>query len=198
MLKFYPSCMRTIVETKNTQSPVNIKHYIWKKLFRINAKAYWPTHYTSMVTSAENILIGVDTAPGIMPGCYIQGGGKIKIGDYTQIAPNVGIISANHDVLDSRRHIESLVDIGKYCWIGMNSVVLPGVTLGDFTIVGAGSIVTKSFPEGYCVLAGNPAKKIKDLDKNNCLEFTNEHEYVGFIRKDIFYREKKKYFKGNE
>ena len=46
----------------------------------------------------------------------------------------------------------------------MNSVVLPGVKLGDHTVVGAGSIVTKSFPEGYCVIAGNPAKMIKKIN----------------------------------
>jgi acetyltransferase-like isoleucine patch superfamily enzyme len=45
----------------------------------------------------------------------------------------------------------------------MNSVILPGVELGPHTIVGAGSIVTKSFPEGNCIIVGNPAKKIKDL-----------------------------------
>lgn len=43
----------------------------------------------------------------------------------------------------------------------MNSVILPGVVLGEHTVVGAGSIVTKSFSEGYCVIAGNPAKIIK-------------------------------------
>lgn len=48
--------------------------------------------------------------------------------------------------------------------IKMNSVVLPGVTFGPKTIVGAGSVVTKSFPEGQCVIAGNPARVIKRLD----------------------------------
>ena len=56
------------------------------------------------------------------------------------------------------------VIIGEKCWIGMNCVVLPGVTLGDHTIVGAGAVVTKSFKDGYCVIAGNPAKKIKDIE----------------------------------
>ena len=45
----------------------------------------------------------------------------------------------------------------------MNSVLLPGVELGDHTVVGAGTIVTKGFPEGYCVLVGNPARKIKKI-----------------------------------
>lgn len=56
--------------------------------------------------------------------------------------------------------------IGRNCWIGMNAVILPGVKLGDYTIVGAGAVVTHSFPEGYCVIGGVPAKKIKDLDKD--------------------------------
>lgn len=47
--------------------------------------------------------------------------------------------------------------------MGMNAVILPGVTLGPHTSVGAGAVVTKSFPEGYCIVAGIPAKKIKEV-----------------------------------
>lgn len=77
---------------------------------------------------------------------------------------NVGIIAANHDFydLDSHQPGQDVV-LGEKCWIGMNSVLLPGVVLGTHTIVGAGSVVTKSFPCGNCIIAGNPAKKIKDL-----------------------------------
>ncbi|MEQ1824103.1 MAG: DapH/DapD/GlmU-related protein, partial [Fimbriimonadaceae bacterium] len=49
------------------------------------------------------------------------------------------------------------------CWIGMNAVVLPGVTLGDRTVVAAGAVVTKSFPEGWCIVAGVPAKLLRSL-----------------------------------
>ena len=52
----------------------------------------------------------------------------------------------------------------------MNAVILPGVTLGDHTIVGAGSIVTKSFPEGYVVIAGNPAKIIRTLEREKVVD----------------------------
>ncbi|WP_333558948.1 DapH/DapD/GlmU-related protein [Enterococcus lactis] len=56
--------------------------------------------------------------------------------------------------------------MGEQCWIGMNSVLLPGIILGPKTIVGAGSIVTKSFKEGNCVIAGNPAKVIRKLSSH--------------------------------
>jgi acetyltransferase-like isoleucine patch superfamily enzyme len=58
------------------------------------------------------------------------------------------------------------ITLGISCWVGMNSVILPGVSLGDHTIVGAGSVVTKSFPDGFCVIAGNPAKLIRDIRVN--------------------------------
>ena len=89
---------------------------------------------------------------------------KITIGKGSYIAQNVGIITANHDInnLDEHQPGKDVI-IGKNCWIGMNSVILPGVILGDHTIVGAGAVVTKSFPDGNCVIGGNPAKIIREL-----------------------------------
>lgn len=138
------------------------------------------------------MLVGIDAAAGLSPSCYIQGGGKIVIGDYTQIGPNLGIISSNHDPYDNSMSVPGEVLIGDYCWIGMGSVVLPGITLGDHTVVGAGSLVTKSFPEGYCVLRGNPARKTMDLDPEKYIKATNDNEYIGYIPKYKFesYRQK--------
>lgn len=56
----------------------------------------------------------------------------------------------------------------------------------DHTIVGAGSVVTKSFNEGYCIIAGNPAKLIKRINKDKCVSFKNEFEYFGYIKKEKF------------
>ncbi len=129
-----------------------------------NKDVYWPVSPASLVFDSENIYAGVDTCPGLMKGCYIQGMGGIWLGDYTQVASNVVILSANHDIYDLRKHVLKSVYIGDYSWIGANSTILPGVTLGRFTVVGSGSVVTKSFPEGYCIVGGNPAKVIRRLE----------------------------------
>jgi len=139
-----------------------------------------------MVTNWRNVLAGVETSPGQMPGCYIQAMGPVILGDYTQIGPNVSIISSNHRLEDLRDHDIRRVEIGDYSWLGAGSVVLPNVTLGPFTIVGANSVVTKSFPDGYAVLAGNPARKIRDIDPAACPRHVSRHEYHGFVPKADF------------
>lgn len=178
-----PIC-RVILETKNTQTPVYLSHYFVQKILGINKNAYWPMHFSSKVFGVRNIVIGVETCPGYMPGCYIQAESKIVIGDYTQVGPGVGLISTNHKVEDNRVNVDKGgIEIGAYCWLGMNSVILSGVKLGDFTIVGAGAVVTKSFEEGYSIIAGNPATIIRKLDVEKCVRHKSAIEYIGFLKK---------------
>jgi acetyltransferase-like isoleucine patch superfamily enzyme len=185
---------RFIEETQNTQTPISFKIWFFQKILGFNKSAYWPVHYTSKVEIASNIYCGIETCPGYMPGCYIQGMGKIFIDDYTQIAPNVGIITANHNLYNNKEHTPPQdIKIGKYCWIGMNSVILPGVELGDFTVVGAGSVVISSFTNGYCVIAGNPAREIKILEKEKCIRHKSRFEYNGYIRSELFQSFRKKH-----
>jgi len=184
-----------IRQTTDYQCTVNFWSWAIQKIFNIggNRRAYWPVHWTSKVYDPENIVIGIDAYPGYMQGCYIQGKGGIVIGDYTQIAPNVVIVSANHDLYDSRLHINEQVSIGKYCWIGAGAKIMPGVVLGDWTIVGAGAVVTKSFADGYCVIGGVPAVQISQLDKAKCIPYQNKIEYKGFIKSRLFEAYRKKH-----
>jgi len=102
---------------------------------------------------------------GVQSGIYIQNFDHVHIGKHVRIASGVSIIACNHKLENPDEYEEWRdVYIGDYCWIGTNSVILPGVKLGPHTVVGAGSIVTKSFPKGHCVILGNPSKKIKDID----------------------------------
>lgn len=188
---------RFIRETLDYQYKVNFDWWFKQKILNLggNRNAYWPVHWTSKVYDIENILVGVDSYPGYSIGCYIQGKGTIIIGDHTQIAPNVIIVSANHDIYDNRKNVTAPVKIGNYCWIGGGAKIMPGVELGDWTIVGAGAVVTKSFPEGYCVIGGVPAKLVKTLDKEKCVPFRNKIAYNGYISSEKFGEFRKKHLK---
>lgn len=130
-----------------------------------NFNVPWPVSSRITVVNAGNISFDPDDLNNFQGfGNYFQAIEKIVIGKGTYIACNVAIITANHNCLKLEEHLKGEpVIIGKECWIGFNSVILPGVILGDRTIVGAGSIVTKSFPEGHCIIGGNPAKVIRML-----------------------------------
>ena len=108
---------------------------------------------------------------GMQHSIYWQNYDHIHIGEPVHIAPGVSLIAANHDVYDIDKHekFEDII-IEDYSWIGANATILPGVHLGPHTIVGAGSVVTKSFPEGYCVIAGNPATIIRNIEPEKCKE----------------------------
>lgn len=130
----------------------------------VNKNIPFPVSFRNDIVNYENIDFHVDDLNNFQgSGKYFQANEKIKIGKGTWIANNVGLITANHDLkdLDSHQNGKPIV-IGEKCWIGMGAIILPGVTLGPNTVVGAGAIVTKSFPEGNCVIVGNPAKKIKE------------------------------------
>lgn len=180
-------------ETKLTQTPITFNMWYAQKVELKSSNAYWPVHETSQVYNPKNIYCGIETSPGYSMGNYIQGIGKIYIGDYTQIAPNVGIISANHQLEDNRNHIIKDVKIGKYCWLGMGSLIMPGVELGDYTIVAAGAVVTRAFKEGYCVIGGNPAKILKSINKDECVHHKSKIEYNGYIPNPKFNDFRKKF-----
>ncbi|MBQ8911325.1 MAG: sugar O-acetyltransferase, partial [Clostridia bacterium] len=90
----------------------------------------------------------------------------IYIGDYTMIGPNVTIATAGHPVdPDLRRKglkYNLPVRIGRNCWLGAGAVVLPGVTIGDDTVIGASSVVTKDLPSGM-VAVGNPCRVLRPV-----------------------------------
>lgn len=179
-LKYFDS----IRFNKEYQNKISFRIWLMHIFTRGSSTLYWPVNKSSQVYDFENIYAGVDTFPGFMKGCYIQGKGGIYIGDYTQIAPNVVIVSANHDVYDTRYHKPKSVIIGSYSWIGAGAKILPGVILGPHTIVGAGSIVTKSFEEGHCLIAGNPARKVKEYERKKFNKYVYKKRFFGFITED--------------
>lgn len=142
---------------------------IWHgSVLRLGARMPWPTALGCRISNAKNIEFHPDDLNIFQSsGTYFQNfSGKIYLGKGCYIAPNVGIITANHRIDALDEHTEGRdVKIGSACWLGMNSIILPGVELGHNTIVGAGSVVTKSFPEGNVIIGGVPAVLIKKIGR---------------------------------
>ena len=169
-------------ETAGNSHPITFRIWFHQKILGYNREAFWPMHFTSKVVGIQNITLGIGTYPGYNPGIYIQGTGKLILGNYVSVGQNTGILSGGHDIYNHQKLTAKETSIGDYCWIGMNCVILPGVCLGNHTIVAAGSVVTKSFPEGYVILAGNPAQPIRSLNPEEFVEYEFTHKYIGYWR----------------
>lgn len=144
-----------------------LKMFCAQKVLGINRKVPWPVHWTSEVKAPENIQRG-SKAPGSAMGCYLDGRNGIIFEENVWVGPRVSIISMDHNLADYFRYIdEKPIRIGRDSLLTTNAVILPGVELGPHTVVAAGAVVTKSFPQGNVVLAGNPARVIKNLNPYN-------------------------------
>ena len=138
---------------------------IWSKnILRLAPPTPFPTALTCTISNPQKIFFHPDDIRNFQSeGTFFQNiDAPITIGKGSYIAKNVGIITTNHDLTNLKNHIEGReVIIGEDCWIGMGAIILPGVTLANGTVVGAGSVVTKSILTKNTVIAGNPAKIIK-------------------------------------
>jgi acetyltransferase-like isoleucine patch superfamily enzyme len=149
--------------TRPVGAGLYLLNFFAQRIFGINGRQTFMVHYTSQVSGKVEIGRNVWKSFAVSGGCYIQGDKGIFIGDDTIFAPGVKIISANHDVKDFAKQVDARpIRIGKNCWLSANAVILPGVELGDNVVVGAGAVVTKSFPSNV-VLAGVPAKVIREI-----------------------------------
>lgn len=126
--------------------------------------------YGKNIHIGNNVIININ--------CTMVDCNKIEIGNNTLIASNVQMYTATHPVLPNERlvknwtpgqarpffHISSMpIKVGQNVWIGGGAIILPGVTIGDNSVIGAGSIVNKSIPQNS-VAVGSPCKVIKTFD----------------------------------
>ena len=108
----------------------------------------------------------------------------IYVGDYTLIGPNVTIATAGHPIQPQMREqgyqYNMPVHIGRNCWIGAGVVIVPGVTIGDNVVIGAGSVVTKDLPDNV-VAVGNPCKVLREVDERDYEYYFKDRRMEGNI-----------------
>ena len=126
------------------------------------ADVYFPI---TAIEHPERLTVGENSF--INANLQILSAGKVTIGDNCFIGPNTQLYTPNHHPYDVALRREGWqydlpITIGNDVWFGGSVIVLPGVTIGDNVVVGAGSVVTKDVPSNTMV-AGNPARAIKDL-----------------------------------
>lgn len=103
----------------------------------------------------------------------------IYVGDYTMLGPNVVLATAGHPILPELREqayqYNMPVCIGRNCWLGAGVIVLPGVSIGDNTVIGAGSIVTKDIPANV-VAVGNPCRVLRKIGEHNRMYYFKDRK----------------------
>jgi maltose O-acetyltransferase len=87
---------------------------------------------------------------------------EVTIGEDSAFAKDCKILTGKHDLIDRPKIIACPIHIGKSVWVSSNVLILPGVDIGDNSVIGAGSVVTHDIPAN-CLVAGNPAKIIRRL-----------------------------------
>lgn len=123
----------------------------------------WPI--SSECNCSPNIDFDPDELNNFQVSTFFQAvnGARISLGHNVWIAQGCCLITSNHDLYNPELHQKGKdIYIGDHCWLGANAVIMPGVILGPHTVVGANAVVTKSFPNGRVVLAGVPARVIKN------------------------------------
>ncbi|MBS7141745.1 MAG: sugar O-acetyltransferase [Clostridiales bacterium] len=150
-----------------TEEQAEYRVQLFKELFGRTGENLWvepPFHcdYGCHISVGENFYANFD--------CIILDVCDVTIGDNVFLAPRVCIYTAGHpiDAGVRRRQLEygKKVVIGNDVWVGGNSVINPGVTIGDYVVIGSGSVVTKDIPSGV-IAAGNPCRVLRPVTEED-------------------------------
>lgn len=124
----------------------------------------------------------------------------IYVGDYTMFGPGVIIATAGHPLLSELRQegyqYNAPVHIGKNCWIGAGALIMPGITIGDHVVVGAGSVVTKDLPSNV-IAVGNPCRVLREIGDHE-REYYFKDRRIDYARLEDEKREAESFWENNQ
>lgn len=152
---------------RTTETDVEVREKIKTELFRSVGKNVFIEpdficELGSNITIGDNVFINF--------GCIIFDMGEVTIGDNAMFGPRVGIYTTNH-AFDAEERIANVVvskpiHIGNRVWLSADVKIVQGVTIGDNSIIGAGSVVTKDIPPNV-IAAGNPCRVIRKITEKD-------------------------------
>lgn len=179
MKSFLIACSFYCYNSLITHIPIYwIRHCYLRNVLRIQIGKNTSIHIGCFITG-RNITIGENTV--INRSSYLDGRAQLTIGSNVSISPHTFLISLDHDPQSSSFDtLATHVIIGDYVWIGVRATILPGVTIGNGCVVGAGAVVTKSF-KAFSIVAGVPAKIIGERNK----ELNYNPKYFPLFNTDI-------------
>lgn len=161
---------------KTEDTDTDMRNNLLQKLFEHVGEEVWiepdfRCEYGKNITIGDNVYINF--------GCIILDCAEVIIGNQVLMGPNIGIYPVNH-AIDAEERIKGAcfgksVIIGNRVWLGGDVKILSGVTIGDDTIIGTGSIVTKNIPSGV-IAAGNPCRVIRKITADVKTEYGNERK----------------------
>ena len=169
---------KTLVEKFNSLPPEAMEERMAlnKEIFGSCGKNVW-------IVPPMKLAVGKYISIGA--GCYFNAGTtfiddwKIEIGSNCLFGPNVTLCTTGHPISPNHR-MDGMysfpIKIGNTCWIGANVIVLPGITIGDHPVIGAGSVVTKDIPANV-VAAGNPCRVLRQIDERDETYYFKGHRF---------------------
>lgn len=161
-----------------TEEQLDDRMNMFRELFKTTKTNFWietPFHcdYGCHISIGENFYANYD--------CIIIDVCDVTIGDNVFFGPRVGVYTAGHpidaDIRNSGLEYGKKITVGNSVWIGGNTVLNPGVNIGDNVVIGSGSVVTKDIPSNV-VAAGNPCRVIRQIneaDKKYWMEKAEEY-----------------------
>lgn len=160
---------------KTEDEETDLRQELMQKLFKEIGRNVWiepdfHCEFGKNITIEDNVYINF--------GCVILDCAEVRIGANTLLGPNIGIYPVNHSI-DAEERIQGgccgkPVRIGRNVWLGGDVKILAGVTIGDNTVIGAGSIVTKDIPSDV-VAVGNPCKVVRQITDKDKTDYNIEN-----------------------
>ena len=160
-------CKEVMFDYNNTCPSEDVKK---KEILKENRKIQRAGVFCMPVCAVGSILLALGDQFYANFNLVIIDDMDVYIGNQVMIGPNVTICTTGHPVYPLYRemgaHYSLPIHIGNKVWIGANSVVLPGVTIGDNSVIGAGSIVTRDIPANV-VAVGNPCRVLREITETD-------------------------------